>query len=617
MGKETSHGSAAKRKAKRSKDQEPPLAASSAASSSSSASMRDPAVTRSKQEELDREDEQDEYLICRLANLSQLFKLGYQVHTTCNQPLIVCKTNNQIISCSLHLYCVKCHYKSPSVNMYETLSEKLDHLLLDENEKEDARLDRRGPKHSQLNVRLACALTASPIGASVFSEIMCELGVNPGSVDGLHRLINRVGAVNEKGAKISMRAAIKDLVKKKKKGEEIVVAVDAQYNNRLRNKFVPSELATQAVHTTVATNTKKIVAQQCVSKLCNTCSRIQTDSYLEGNLDYTNLPLCSRPDCKRNLLPQATISDEGSMLNKSLRELEEEGLKVDVVVCDGDSRTAKVVKEKGIEINSDIRHKSNNIVKKINRKAKMNFKDFKGPTLAEKKKECALFVTSIMKRCNAENKQAAKLCKSKKGIGKLNCVKGKLKNVSKAILACHQGNCGKLCYYHSNVCHGYSSKQKTYAKCYAKSGPQPKLCNKNVEIIQNMIKERLEANISVTYRNAGTNIVESYNRAYMKSCPKISAFSRNYKNRHNKSVIMINEGLVKGSKLVRDMLKMSIPQSVVARQRKILNRRLRSRAYAVSLKKKIRHEARTHVLQNLYKNKRQSKKMYGKGIDWK
>ena len=80
---------------------------------------------------------------------------------------------------------------------------------------------------------------------------------------------------------------------------------------------------------------------------------------------------------------------------------------------------------------------------------------------------------------------------------------------------------------------------------------------------------------------------------------------------------MINEGLVKGSKLVRDMLKMSIPQSVVARQRKILNRRLRSRAYAVSLKKKIRHEARTHVLQNLYKNKRQSKKMYGKGIDWK
>ena len=54
---------------------------------------------------------------------------------------------------------------------------------------------------------------------------MCELGVNPGSVDGLHRLINRVGAVNEKGAKISMRAAIKDLVKKKKKGVLTVVLV--------------------------------------------------------------------------------------------------------------------------------------------------------------------------------------------------------------------------------------------------------------------------------------------------------------------------------------------------------------------------------------------------------
>ena len=66
MGK-TTQSASKKAKRKKDQDQEPSLAASSAASSSS-ASMRDPAVTRSKQEELDREDEQDEYLICRLKN---------------------------------------------------------------------------------------------------------------------------------------------------------------------------------------------------------------------------------------------------------------------------------------------------------------------------------------------------------------------------------------------------------------------------------------------------------------------------------------------------------------------------------------------------------------------
>ena len=105
-------------------------------------------------------------------------------------------------------------------------------------------------------------------------------------------------------------------------------------------------------------------------------------------------------------MPHATISDEGALLDKSLAGLEEEGLKVDVVVSNGDAKVAKAVKARGLELNSDIRHKSNNIVKKMCRKQKVNYNDFAGKTLDEKKKEWALLVTSVMKRCNAENKQA-------------------------------------------------------------------------------------------------------------------------------------------------------------------------------------------------------------------
>ena len=118
-----------------------------------------------------------------------------------------------------------------------------------------------------------------------------------------------------------MANAISELKEARETGDEIIVAVDAQYNNRLRNRHVPSEPASQAVHTTVALNTRKIVAQQTVSKLCNSCSKVQTDTFLQGDIDYTNLPTCSQKNCPRTLLPHAIISDEGAMLEKSLAGL--------------------------------------------------------------------------------------------------------------------------------------------------------------------------------------------------------------------------------------------------------------------------------------------------------
>ena len=368
-------------------------------------------MTRGAERAAAREDGKDEFFICMGRQLNILFKKGLKHE--CTHDLEIKKISTDIISCTLILICYKCNFKTSPTPMYKKLTQKLDHFTDKEDNTKKICKDNRGPRHSALNVQLANALTASPIGATMFNQIMCELGIDPGSVDGLQRLINRVEPINRHAAKISMANAISELKEARETGDEIIVAVDAQYNNRLRNRHVPSEPASQAVHTTVALNTRKIVAQQTVSKLCNSCSKVQTDTFLQGDIDYTNLPTCSQKNCPRTLLPQATISDEGALLEKSLAGLEEEGLKVDVVVSDGDAKVAKAVKARGLELNSDIRHKSNNIVKKMCRKQKVNYNDFAGKTLDEKKKEWALFVTSVMKRCNAENKQATCKCKGK------------------------------------------------------------------------------------------------------------------------------------------------------------------------------------------------------------
>ena len=303
------------------------------------------------------------------------------------------------------------------------------------------------------------------------------------------------------------------------------------------------------------------------------------------------------------------------MLNTSLGEVEKQGLKIDVVVADGDACTKKLLKAKGIEVNSDVRHKSSNIVKRV-KKAKIDYNGLPGKNKTEKKREFDLFVASVMQRCNAENKYASLKSKGS-GIGKLNSVKAKLKGVKEAVLACHTGNCGTLCKISSNVCDGYEYPDRPERK-YVKHGPIIKnISEHNKSIIMGMIKERLEENINVTYRNAGTNIVEAFNRTYVKSCPKVSAFSKNWKNRHHKSVILINEGTVEGTKLVRDTIGLKkIPASVIHRQRHNQRRRQKQRLWNICLKKKIRFQARTTFLQNLYRQKRHSR-TYGKGIDWK
>ena len=131
-------------------------------------------------------------------------------------------------------------------------------------------------------------------------------------------------------------------------------------------------------------------------------------------------------------------------------------LKPDYLTADGDTKISKVTKEMGIEINRDVRHLSKNITKK---KQTVDLSDFKGHNRSERLKEWNLYKASIIKRCNAENKKVHLKTKDLKGAAKLSKVKSYLKDTPKAILACHQNKCAKLCQKHSHVCSGYGSKK--------------------------------------------------------------------------------------------------------------------------------------------------------------
>ena len=617
-----------KKQQKKKKKQQPPSSTAPAAAASTSTSNPPPGPpqppaslgTRSQSKAAELEDLRDECFIVQSRQISYLLNLAITSHpSVCKKPVFeVMKSYTELVSCYAHIVCNNCEFKTAPVPMFEKLTKKIDDVILEDNPYfvPTPNPENRGPKHSLLNCRAAQALTGSSIGAVGFHEILNKMGIDAGSIPGMQRLITRIGEINRIAAEESMKRAREELVVLKEKGEEIAIAADGQFSNKHNYSFVPGEPAKQSVFTTVSLNTYKITSQQHNSKLCLMCSKKQTDMFLKGEIvDFSNLPKCDDPKCSRNLEPQATISDEGRLLAQSLDDLAADRVEIDVVVTDGDSKCLKEIKKRGIEGASDVRHLSKNIVKKVSQKSSPELKDFSGPNVDERKKEWDIFKNAIMKRCNAENKAATNKSKRLRGVAKLKSVKGKLKNATQAIMACHQGECGYKCYKFSNVCQGYSKNRR---KVYFTYAPKPKLCERNKKIVRALIKERF-SKLTATYRNLGTNIVEAYHKVYIKSCPKVHCFSRNYKSRHHNSVVIINEGLVGGVKLFNRLLGKQLPKSNYQRLQRLTNRNLKIKEWNQSLVAKIRYEAKTAMMQKAYKTKRlnkgKGKNPYGRAVD--
>ena len=572
--------------------------------------MAAPLETRSCRKRKEQKSLQEEYYIVKNNSLNALINSSNRHSSQCKGELEVLKVKSKIISVTLVVQCFKCGFTTDQTPMYDTYKEKIEDVIGDVKAKKEEIKKKKnsGPRHSKLNVALAAALTNTPMGASGIGKLFAHLNIHPGSEDALTRLINRVGPVNEKVAMLSMSNGIEELKQIQARGEEIGYSVDMMYNNRQsRRHGVPMEPATQAYHTTAGTNIKKIVGVKTLNKICLRCSRKETDRYLSdstiGERDWE----CD--NCTRTLGPSETISIEGKLLKDTVQEIvNKHELLPDYVTADGDTKISKVTKELDIELNKDVRHLSKCIVKKTNN-ADLN--NFDGSNKTERTKQWNLFKADIIKRCNAENKKVHLKTVKLRGSAKLAKVNKMLKKTQDAILACHQGRCGRLCNKHSHVCGGYSKK-------YVKFSPCVKLTAVNTAIVKELIKKRLVDMMPFTYRNSGTNFNEGVNCAITKTCPKSTTFPRSMPYRVNRAIINVNEGSAKGTDLIKHALKTKLTFTIKNKLNYLETRRQRRKLYLRSATAKLRVEARNKFLKAKYELKKQRKHKlseYKKGID--
>ena len=226
-----------------------------------------------------------------------------------------------------------------------------------------------------------------------------------------------------------------------------------------------------------------------------------------------------------------------------------------------------------------------------------------------------LMKESVSKRCQAEIARAAEKTKKIFGKARLNRVQTLLQDTPAAVLACHTGNCGDLCKSSSLVCSG-----KKNGKQYNDHiGPKLKK-NKNkkqIEILKNMIHVRLVEKLPDTYKNVGTNFIEGVNRAIISTNPKTNTFTRQWKARHSRAILNVNEGSGAATIMIAnkldDPLTMNIQVNLLADDK--VN--LRKKEIMKKPKAKKRAEGFNQTLRIRYEEKRAKSKLSKNDVGYK
>ena len=578
----------------------------------------EPHQTRGATKMAAEEDKKDEFFFICLRNMTELMNLSVSGHKefttknkiTCEGEFNINKSHQKLISVSLFVNCTKCKYETKPLKMYNTLKHSLEDIIKDTKQTGDKN---KGPRHSTLNVSLALALTASSIDTTQWQEIMGGIGVDAGSESGMRKLMNKVAPLNKKLAQQSMTKNIQNLTESQARGEEVGISFDVMYNNSRARNNIPMQPATQAVGTVIGSN-KKTLHISLKNKLCWKCSNNETNKLVKGKTPE----LCNEKECPRNLASAATISDEASTLRAALDDLGNKGLKPNYCSLDGDAKNANVLKEKNIELSRDVWHLSQNLKKKY---AQMpcQLADFDGGNAGEQEREWKEFLGCVLDRCNAELKHEPPVGKVKgknkkvklTGPARLNKLRTKMRRLTDAILHCHQGRCGikSKCSVRSNVCKGNSS--------YIIHGPTPTLSETNASLVRDMINERLDKFLGLTYRNANTSINEARNRSLTKVLPKNVTRSKNAVSRLYRGTLVNNEGLAGSSKICNTTIGHKRSQNVIRRMSKLEARKSYFIRRSAMIKQKIRRQLKIRYVKDLYKAKRGGKNCvhYGPGID--
>ena len=480
---------------------------------------------RIKEKEISKTfDEESQYLLGKKSNLETLFNDSFKSHVKFNSK---CKGNlrlkliNQIlISSTWALSCDRCKFVGKPYKLYQEYCRE--------------GRQKQGKQNSTLNDSLGFALLSLPIGAHNFYELFIKLGLDPGSMNGLNRLLRRVGDQMVDLGNLVLKETVEEV---KMYTTRWIVTTDTRYNNPLFSPTTPYQYGNQAVTTAAegVTGENKIVHVGTFSKLCTTGQRLRSLGYDIRCPDHSY--------CTANLKQHDSIGDEGKYVEVMANDLKNEGAELATVCADGDTKIRKGVKRvfSECEFQNDSRH----FIESHRKKCKSS--TFSNEMFPLKKKNDIdyrkQFETDFVKRCTAEFNQAHNKArkfqnepqKMKNEMNKL------LRNVPKTIVHCYAGD-HSTCKQNSFVCKPPEHKwPKYYLHESQKYGLNMTESDRN--LVEELAGYRLgEKAVENTYLNLNTQQVEAMNKKYNKSNPKGVTCVRTFKPRILSMVVDKNLG---------------------------------------------------------------------------
>ena len=519
-------------------------------------------------------DNNSQYILGKKNHLEKLFNFSFKKHAefkkNCPGHLKLKHIHQNLISGTWSLACDKCQWVGEPTKLYDEYFR-------------DGRVN-KGKKNSTLNDTLGFALLSSPIGAHNFSELFLKLGLDPGSLSGLNKLLRRVGK--------QMVDLGEDVLKEtrertKQYTQRWIVSSDTRYNNPLFSNSTPFQYGSQAVTTTVEEVTGQHMIVHCgtFNKLCTTAERLRKKGVIVKCPGHDN--------CTANRQKIDSIGDEGHYGEKMANDLKAEGIDLAIACIDGDTKQKKGLKRVNEEtkIQSDSRHLGESQKKKI----KMcSFSEEMFPV--KKKNEADLksqFANDLTKRCTAEFNVAHKRVKKFKNDPTK--MKKKLNNLFKplpnTIVQCYLGS-HEECKQHSFVCN--PPKQIWPKLCLdenQKTGIY--MCESDQNKVKELIGLRLGENaVEMTYLNLNTQKVEAINRKFNKTNPKNVTNVRNFPARIFSSVVDQNLGFTEATHRMHTLAQHSVCGNIKTKIKKF-----EDRDKLIKKKKQSR----------LYKNKRVAK----------
>ena len=496
-------------------------------------------VTRNWTARQAADEEKEEYYILHKGKLEELIKNTYRNHFKsrgdCEGDFHLIRCDKRIISTSWALNCDLCNFKSETTKLYR-----------------ESDTGRPGRNNSTLNDSLGMALSFSPIGARIFSDIMLGIGIDPGSRscinDHITTACDKLNTMAEENM-AEERTKLKNLPKAD-------LSCDGRYNLRSRN--APCQPATQTVFTVIENNSGEGKVVDCVTrnKICSKGIALR-----QKGLEV----MCPSEThkCTATMEPLGCISNEGEYVKESLTRMKEDGIRIASVTGDGDVKIKKAVRQSlgdDTETFNDPRHLANAMkrsIKNHNFSAEM-FKSGKKGSLRQKK---GWFADDMRVRLGWEFKHAEKTadrlaCEFFEKKPSASHFSGKIKidhtssefrekkfeemsrllePVPEILLECLRtvGNCGRCAVCSKND--GVPFKRKYKGNLNMSMTDQSDL----MKLMERRIGKEA---IKCTYMKIHTQKNEAFNRVLLKTVPKLTCSPTNFKGRVSAAILLNNRG---------------------------------------------------------------------------